>query len=287
MGMTSGNREIGWGVIGCGDVVDRKAGAALRTIPGSRIVTVMRRSADEARAFAQRHGVAQWTTDADQVIEHPDVNAIYVATPPEHHLEYALAVCAAGKACLVEKPAGRSESECRQMVEVFKQAGVPLYISYYRRYLAKFRQVKQIVANGELGAIVAIHYRMAKPHRACAVARQSARQRRRPLLRSRRSCARSLRRLVRPARTGGQRSDQHHSDSDQRRRRRVDVPHGKRRARQRHLELRHRRRASMNSSSKARSAACGLPRCRAPARCASRSRRRRPSARADRSRIVW
>ena len=40
----------------------------------------------------------------------------------------------------------RSESECRQMVDVFKQAGVPLYVSYYRRYLAKFRKVKQIVA---------------------------------------------------------------------------------------------------------------------------------------------
>ena len=161
----SGKREIGWGVIGCGDVVDRKAGVALRTIPGSRIVAVMRRSADEAQQFAQRHGVAKWTTNADEVIEDPDVNAIYIATPPENHLEYALAVCAAGKACLVEKPAGRSEAECRQMVDVFKQAGVPLYVSYYRRYLAKFRKVKQIVANGELGAIVAIHYRMAKPHR--------------------------------------------------------------------------------------------------------------------------
>jgi predicted dehydrogenase len=161
----SGERNIGWGVIGCGDVVDRKAGKALRTIPGSGIVTVMRRSADEARRFAERHGVAHWTTNADEVIENPAVNAIYIATPPEHHLEYALAVCAAGKACLVEKPAGRSELECRQMVDVFKQAGVPLYVSYYRRYLAKFRKIKQIVAAGELGAIVAIHYRLAKPHR--------------------------------------------------------------------------------------------------------------------------
>ncbi len=51
------------------------------------------------------------------------------------------------------------------MVEVFKQAGVPLYVSYYRRYLEKFRKVKEIIGAGELGAIVAIHYRMAKPHR--------------------------------------------------------------------------------------------------------------------------
>jgi 1,5-anhydro-D-fructose reductase (1,5-anhydro-D-mannitol-forming) len=156
---------IGWGVIGCGDVVDRKAGVALRSIPGSSIVTVMRRSADEARRFAERHGVAHWTTDADEVIEHPAVNAIYVATPPEHHLEYALRVCAAGKPCLVEKPAGRSDSECRQMVDVFRQAGVPFYVSYYRRDLAKFRKVKEIIDEGRLGTIVAIHYRMAKPYR--------------------------------------------------------------------------------------------------------------------------
>jgi predicted dehydrogenase len=157
--------SIGWGVIGCGDVVDRKAGVALRTIPGSSIVTVMRRSADEARRFAERHGVAHWTTNADEVIEHPAVNAIYVATPPEHHLEYALRVCAAGKPCLVEKPAGRSERECRQMVDVFRQAGVPFYVSYYRRHLAKFRKAKSIITEGRLGAIVAIHYRMAKPYR--------------------------------------------------------------------------------------------------------------------------
>jgi len=156
---------VGWGVIGCGDVVDRKAGVALRTIPGSRIVTVMRRSADAARSFAERHGVAHWTTNADEVIEHPAVDAIYVATPPEHHLEYALRVCAAGKPCLVEKPAGRSESECRQMVDVFRQAGVPFYVSYYRRHLAKFRKVKEIIDAGRLGTIVAIHYRMAKPYR--------------------------------------------------------------------------------------------------------------------------
>ncbi len=160
---TQAGRTVGWGILGCGDVVDRKAAEALRTIPGSSIVVVMRRSAEEARKFAERHAGASWTTDAGAVIGDPRVNAIYIATPPEHHLEYALAVCAAGKACLVEKPAGRSEDECRQMVEAFRLAGVPLYVSYYRRHLAKFSRVKEILASGELGAIVAIHYRLSKP----------------------------------------------------------------------------------------------------------------------------
>ncbi len=161
--MTPVGKAVGWGILGCGDVVDRKAAAALRTIPGSSIVAVMRRSAEEARKFSERHAGASWTTDAGAVIGDSRVNAIYIATPPEHHLEYALAVCAAGKACLVEKPAGRSEHECRQMVEAFRRTGVPLYVSYYRRHLAKFRRVKEILASGELGTIVAIHYRLAKP----------------------------------------------------------------------------------------------------------------------------
>ena len=151
---TQARESVGWGILGCGDVVDRKAAEALRTIPGSSIVVVMRRSADEARKFSERHAGTSWTTDAGAVIGDPRVNAIYIATPPEHHLEYALAVCAAGKACLVEKPAGRSEDECRQMVEAFRRAGVPLYVSYYRRHLAKFSRVKEILASGELGAIV-------------------------------------------------------------------------------------------------------------------------------------
>ncbi len=158
--------SIAWGIIGCGDVMERKAGAALASLPGSRIVTVMRRDAAKAQAFAKRHLVPNWTTDASAVIASPHVNAIYIATPPAHHLEYALQVCAAGKACVVEKPAGRSEQETHAMVDAFRRAAVPLYVSYYRRDLAKFERVKQIIDSGELGAIVAINYRFAKPRSA-------------------------------------------------------------------------------------------------------------------------
>lgn len=154
--------NVGWGIIGCGDVVDRKAGNAFQTIPGSRLVAVMRRTEDKAQDFAQRHGAGIWTTDAQAVIDHPEVNAIYIATPPHRHLEYALAVCAAGKACVVEKPAGRTDAECSRMVEAFKDAGLPLYVSYYRRFLPKFLQVREIIESGELGTITSINYRLSK-----------------------------------------------------------------------------------------------------------------------------
>lgn len=156
---------IGWGIVGCGDVADRKSGAAFNLVPGSRLISVMRRNGEAAEAFARRHGAGHWTIEARAVIEHPDVDAVYVATPPANHLEYALAVAAAGKACLVEKPAGRSLAEFRQMHDRFRAAGLPLFVSYYRRHLPRFRKVKEIIDSGALGEIVSIDYRMAKPPR--------------------------------------------------------------------------------------------------------------------------
>jgi predicted dehydrogenase len=155
--------DIGWGIIGCGDVADRKAGAAFNDTPGSRLVAVMRRDESAAQQFADKHGAQLATTDAASVIEHPDVNIVYVATPPALHLEYALQVAAAGKACLVEKPAGRSLEELTRMREVFRAASLPVYVSYYRRHLPRFLKVKEIVQSGALGEISTVTYLMSKP----------------------------------------------------------------------------------------------------------------------------
>ena len=158
-------RAVGWGIVGCGDVADRKAGASFNAIPGSRLVSVMRREAAGAEAFAARHGAAHWTTDPSAVIQHPDVDVVYVATPPANHLEYALAAADAGKPCLVEKPAGRSLVEFTQMRDAFRNVGLPLYVSYYRRHLPRFLKVKEILDSGVLGQIVSVDYRMSKPSR--------------------------------------------------------------------------------------------------------------------------
>ncbi len=153
---------IRWGIIGCGDVVERKSGPPLLTTAGSRVVSVMRRTDEKAKDFAERHGVPHWTTDAQEVLGSDEVDAIYIATPPDQHVPYALAACEAGKGCMVEKPAGRSAEECRVMVDAFRTAGLPLYVSYYRRHLPKFRKVKEILESGRLGPIVGIDYRLSK-----------------------------------------------------------------------------------------------------------------------------
>jgi len=147
---------IRWGIIGVGDVTERKSGGAFSGAPHSRLVAVMRRNADKARAFAERHGVPKWYDDADALIADPDVDVVYVSTPPDSHKEYALKVIAAGKPVLCEKPMARNFAECREMIAAADAAGVPLWVAYYRRAMPRFVEIKRLVDTGAIGDLLAV-----------------------------------------------------------------------------------------------------------------------------------
>ena len=155
--------EIRWGIIGCGDVTEVKSGPAFDRIPHSTLTAVMRRDASKARDYARRHGVHRWYADADQLIFDPEVNAIYIATPPDVHAEYTLRAAQAGKPVYVEKPMARTYAECQTMIEVCQQAGVPLFVAYYRRCLPAFRKVKELVECGAIGDVRLIQMRLYQP----------------------------------------------------------------------------------------------------------------------------
>ena len=157
---------IRWGIIGCGNVCEVKSGPGFQEADGSALTMVMRRTPLMAEDFATRHGVPNWTGDVDTLIEDEDVDAVYIATPPGTHCEYALRVCKAGKPCYVEKPMARSGAECDRMVKAFTEAGVPLFVAYYRRALPRFLKAKELIDSGALGDIESIIYQydsMAEP----------------------------------------------------------------------------------------------------------------------------
>ena len=150
---------IRWGIIGCGNVTEVKSGPALQKAEGSRLVAVMRRDGRKAEDYVRRHGVPRWYDDADRLIADPEVDAVYVATPPGSHEEYALRVAAAGKPAYVEKPMARSYAECARMVGAFRAADRPLFVAYYRRRLPRFVKAKQIIDDGRLGRVTSVAYR--------------------------------------------------------------------------------------------------------------------------------
>jgi predicted dehydrogenase len=144
-------KTIHWGIIGAGDVCEKKSGPAFYKIEHSALVAVMRRDEDKAADFAKRHHVEKYYTDADLLINDPDVDAVYVATPPQSHKEYALKVLQAGKPVYVEKPMAMNYAECQEMIAAAHKAGQKLFAAYYRRALPYFLKVKELLDNGAIG----------------------------------------------------------------------------------------------------------------------------------------
>ena len=98
----------------------------------------MRRTAHLAEDYAQRHGVPRWYADAEALVRDPEVDAVYVATPPDGHLDGVRLAARHGKPVYVEKPMARTHEECLEMIEACREAGVPLFTAYYRRMLPRF-----------------------------------------------------------------------------------------------------------------------------------------------------
>jgi len=153
-------QTIRWGIIGVGDVTEVKSGPAFQKAEHSALVAVMRRNADRARDYAERHNVPKWYDNADDLIHDPEVDAGYIATPPDFHAEYTYRVAGAGKPVYVEKPMARTFSECRSMIDAC--AHVPLFVAYYRRALPRFLKIKELLDSGVIGEVRHVHITLIK-----------------------------------------------------------------------------------------------------------------------------
>ncbi|MCR4602350.1 MAG: Gfo/Idh/MocA family oxidoreductase [Prevotella sp.] len=154
-----------WGFIGCGEVCELKSGPAFNEVAGSSVVAVMSRSEQKARSYAERHNVPRWYTDAQELIDDEEVNAVYVATPPSSHATFAIMAMKAGKPVYVEKPLASTYDDCARINNVSAHTGVPCFVAYYRRYLPYFHRVKKIIDDGVIGDIVNVQVRFATPPR--------------------------------------------------------------------------------------------------------------------------
>lgn len=158
-------KQINWGFIGCGEVTEKKSGPAFNEVEGSQVVAVMSRSENKARSYAERHHFRKWYTDAQELIDDPDVNAIYIATPPSSHATFAIMAMRAGKPVYIEKPLAASYNDCIRINRISEQTGVPCFVAYYRRYLPYFQKVKEIIENGTIGKVINVQIRFSVPPR--------------------------------------------------------------------------------------------------------------------------
>ncbi len=157
--------NVRWGFIGCGDVTEKKSGPAFNQVKDSHIVAVMSRNADKARSYAERHGIPRWYTDPQALVDDPEVNAVYIATPPSSHATYAIMAMRAGKPVYVEKPLASSYDDCARVNHVSQEMRVPCFVAYYRRYLPYFKKVQQLLDEGRIGHVLNVQVRYACPPR--------------------------------------------------------------------------------------------------------------------------
>lgn len=151
---------INWGIIGCGNVTEVKSGPAFNRVPGSRLLAVMRRDKSLAEDYARRHNVPKVYETASDLINDPEINAVYVATPPGSHKEYALQTIEAGKPVYIEKPMALNWGECVIINEAAEKKNIPVFVAYYRRTLPGFLKVKELVETGTIGNVLYVNIRL-------------------------------------------------------------------------------------------------------------------------------
>jgi predicted dehydrogenase len=163
--------HINWGIIGCGNVSEVKSGPAFNKVDNSSLIAVMRRDGKKAMDYAQRHGVPKSYDDAQKLIDDPQINAIYIATPPVYHEHYCVAALKAGKYVYVEKPVTVSVESCKRMMDAEQQYGGKVCVAHYRRGLPLFLEIKRLVTEKKIGKIKMIRLSMFKPDGSAMIAK--------------------------------------------------------------------------------------------------------------------
>jgi predicted dehydrogenase len=162
MNNTGYTKPMRWGIIGCGAVTEVKSGPPYQQTKDFQLLAVMRRDEVKVEDYAKRHGVPKFYSKAEDLIGDPEVDAVYIATPPDTHKHYALMVAEAGKPCCVEKPMAPSYADSLEIYNVFKERKLPLFVAYYRRSLPRFLKIKEWLDNGAIGEVRHIRWHLSK-----------------------------------------------------------------------------------------------------------------------------
>ena len=146
---------IRWGIVGAGRIAHTFAQDRPATRSGVLNAVAARRG-DPAREFAARYGVPGAYEGYDSLYADPDIDAIYIATPHNLHLQHASDALRAGKAVLCEKPITTNAAECQALIDVSRETGCYLMEAMWTWFLPAIRHAKQWVDAGRIGRIVQI-----------------------------------------------------------------------------------------------------------------------------------
>lgn len=151
------------GLIGASRVATYAVIAPAREIPGVKVVAVAARDETRARRYAEEFSIERVHASYADLLLDPEINLVYLGTPPAKHAEQALAAIAAGKAVLVEKPFALTSAEARKVHDAAAAAGVLVFEAMHSPHHRLFARILEIVRSGEIGAMRSIEASFAVP----------------------------------------------------------------------------------------------------------------------------
>ncbi len=146
---------IFWGILGAGRIAESQMAPAIAAAPGHQLIAVTRRDLAAAQQFADKHGAQRAYDNDETLLADPQVNAVYVATPPHLHVRQTIQAAQAGKHILCEKPLALDTGEARTMIEAARANRVTLMVCYYQRFNTRHQRIKALVEEGAIGQFTA------------------------------------------------------------------------------------------------------------------------------------
>ncbi|OFX56576.1 MAG: hypothetical protein A2066_17870 [Bacteroidetes bacterium GWB2_41_8] len=146
------NKKYNWAILGCGRIA-RKFVGDLKLLPNARLYAAASRSLENAQSFASELGFEKAYGSYEEMVNDPEVDVVYIASPHSHHCEHTLLCLNHQKAVLCEKAFAINLREVNLMIEAARNNNTFLMEAFWTRFQPSFLKAMEIIRSGELGAL--------------------------------------------------------------------------------------------------------------------------------------
>ena len=160
--MKEGRMAVRWGILGAGSVAQRRVIPAMQALDGCEVGALMVRDLERAKGLADKFGIVRAYDDAGALLGDPELEAVYISSPPNLHCEQAVTAAENGKHVLCEKPMALSTTECERIIDACGAARVHLEVCFVLRGWPIYHHVRELLSGGGLGEIVEMRAHLAK-----------------------------------------------------------------------------------------------------------------------------
>jgi predicted dehydrogenase len=149
-------KKIRYGIIGFGMFAERTIAPAILESPNSELVAIQKRSFAAAKEKAQALNIPHAFDSAEALVEHSDVDAVFIVSANSQHAPETLTAARAGKHVLVEKPMATNVAEAEKMIKVCKENNVKFMVAHMVRFSPLVNRMKELIRSGLIGKLTFI-----------------------------------------------------------------------------------------------------------------------------------